>query len=179
MVREPFGGAVSVSGKDGRKEGLMLSGHVSFDATAQWKRPAAVEFSRIAQRTCDLLEPSVGTPVQQGAMEFGMFGDPLVGEAIGIGRVELRCPAKTMVRRQDSRFPIEVPLNDGRAKDQGLKDDSGVSEIAQILHGEIDDLESLLRFALNEALFGEAQHGFSQDAGACLVVAAQFGVTKA
>jgi hypothetical protein len=179
MVRERFDGSISVLGEDGRQESLMLSGHVSFDATAQGERPAAVEFSRIAQRTCDLLKPSVGTPVQQGAMKFGMFGDPLVGEAIGIGRVELRCPAKTMVRRQDSRFPIEVPLSDGRAKDQGLKDDSGVSKIAQILHGEIDDLESLLRFALNEALLREAQHRFSQDAGACLVVAAQFGVAKA
>jgi len=152
MVRERFDGAISVSVKDGRKEGLMLSGHVSFDATAQWCRPATVEFSRIAQRTCDLPEPSVGTRVQQGAMELGVFGDPLVGEAIRISRVELRCTAKTMVRRQDSRFPIEVPLSDGRAEDQGLKDDSGVGEIAQILHGEIDDLESLLWFALNETL---------------------------
>jgi hypothetical protein len=94
-------------------------------------------------------------------MELGVFGDPIVGEAIGIGRIELRCTAKTMVRRQDSRFPIKVPLRDGGAEDQGLKDDSGVSEIAQILHGDIDDLESMLWFALNEALLREAQHGFA------------------
>ncbi len=93
MVREGFGGSVSVSGKHGRQESLMLSGHVSFHVTAQGKRPATVELSGVAQRTCDLLKPSVGTPVQQSAMELGVFGDPIVGETNGIGRIELRCTA--------------------------------------------------------------------------------------
>ncbi len=84
-----------------------------------------------------------------------------------------------MVRRQNSRFPIKVPLRDGGAEDQGLKDDSGIGEIAQILDGDIDDLESMLWFTLNKALLREPQHGFAQDAITRFVVAAQFDVAKA
>ena len=111
-------------------------------------------------------------------MELGVRRDPLIAESRGIIGVELRGAAEEMMRRDEPRLPFDIAIRDGVAQGQALELAAGVGEIAQIGRRKIDDLEALLRFALDESLLGEAEHAFAQNPHAGVVALGQLGVAE-
>ncbi len=84
-----------------------------------------------------------------------------------------------MMSSEDPGLPVDVAVDYGPPKGEGLQLLPGVGQLPKILRGERCHLKALLRLAAHESLLREAQHALPQDPHAGPVSLTEVGVAEA
>ena len=79
-------------------------------------------------------------------MELRMGLDPLIAQAVVVGRVKPRLPCEPMMRSEDLRLPRVPPLFHCMPQRKGLNFSPSFSQMNQVGLRDRDHSESLLRF---------------------------------